>query len=100
MKDWSWHPFASAKTFTSYDVLFVISGVLRLLSVAAFLPFLAEPGARGAGETLRFIAANLRAAAAAVLAVPIGLLTAPNDAEPATTDAGLACGSNVQPAEA
>jgi MFS family permease len=59
LKDWSWHPFASLKTFTSFDVLFVISGVLRLLSVALFLPFLVEPAAKPARATLRFMAAEL-----------------------------------------
>ena len=69
LKDWSWHPFASAKTFTSFDVLFVLSGVLRLLSVAMFLPLLAEPGAKSAAETLRFMAANLASGATALAAL-------------------------------
>jgi MFS family permease len=67
LKDWSWHPFASAKTFTSFDVLFVLSGLLRLLSVAVFLPLLAEPGAKSVGQTLRFMAANLVSGVAAVV---------------------------------
>jgi MFS family permease len=66
LKDWSWHPFASAKTFTSFDVLFVLSGLLRLLSVLIFLPLLVEPGAKPAAETLRFMAAHLLSGAAAV----------------------------------
>ena len=70
LKDWSWQPIAGAKTFTSFDVLFVLSGVLRLVSVVVFLPHLSEPGAKSVGETLRFIAANLYEAACSLVAAP------------------------------
>jgi MFS family permease len=74
LKDWSWQPVAGAKTFTSYDVLFVISGVLRLVSVVGFLPYLSEPGAKPVVQTLRFMAENLCAAACNVLAAPARLV--------------------------
>lgn len=59
LENWSWHPFTSLKTFTSFDVLFVISGVLRLVCVAMFLPFLHEPTAQSASATLRFMGTHL-----------------------------------------
>jgi MFS family permease len=60
LKDWSWQPLAGMKTFTNYDVLFALSGVLRLLAVAAILPFLIEPGAKTVRETLQFLLSKLR----------------------------------------
>jgi MFS family permease len=60
LKDWSWQPAAGMKTFTNYDVLFALSGVLRLLAVAAVLPLLVEPGAKTVRETLQFLLSKLR----------------------------------------
>jgi MFS family permease len=60
LKDWSWQPLAGGKTFSNYDVLFAISGVLRLVAVAAILPFLIEPGAKTVRETARFLVSKLR----------------------------------------
>jgi MFS family permease len=101
LKDWSWHPFdSSAKTFTSFDVLFVISGVLRLVSVVAFLPFLAEPGAKPARQTLRYMAANLAAAATAIVAAALRFLPSPGNMLGGKVDQPMAGGSNVHPAEA
>ena len=77
LKDWSWQPVAGAKTFTSFDVLFVISGVLRLVSVVGFLPYLSEPGAKPVVETLRFMAGNLCGAACNMLAAPARLMKLP-----------------------
>jgi MFS family permease len=57
LKDWHWEPFAGMKTFTSYDVLFTTSAVLRLAAVAIFLPHLIEPGAKSIAETARFMLA-------------------------------------------
>jgi MFS family permease len=59
LRDWHWQPLASGKTFTAYDVLFALSGVLRLVAVVAFLPFIHEPAARPAREALRFMTANI-----------------------------------------
>ena len=56
---WNWTPAWGFKTFTFYDTLFVLSGVLRLAAVAVFLPFIHEPTARRAGETLRFMTTQI-----------------------------------------
>jgi MFS family permease len=57
--DWSWHPVAAFKTFNYFDVLFVLSAVLRLLAVVIFLPHIHEPRARPSVETLRFMSSNI-----------------------------------------
>ena len=60
LKHWQWTPVGGLKTFSFYDVLFALSGVMRLAAVAVFLPFIVEPAARPAAETLRFMTINLR----------------------------------------
>jgi MFS family permease len=42
-----------------YEVLFALSGVLRLFAAAVFLPMIVEPAARPTREAIRYIAANL-----------------------------------------
>ena len=64
LKDWSWAPVAGVHALTYYDVLFVLSGVLRLAAVVLFLPLLHEPAARSATQALRFIAAGVVASVA------------------------------------
>ncbi|CAN5524330.1 hypothetical protein BH09PLA1_BH09PLA1_34240 [soil metagenome] len=60
LKNWAWETgFASLGTFSFYEVLFVLSGALRLLSVVIFLPRIHEPQARPAREALRFMTANI-----------------------------------------
>jgi MFS family permease len=71
LQNWSWTPVAGARTISFYDVLFVLSGVLRLAAVALFLPLLHEPTARSAGEALRFITAGIRSAICACLPRPL-----------------------------
>jgi hypothetical protein len=46
-------------TITFYEILFLISGVLRLLAAVIFLPHLHEPAARPTHEALRFMTANI-----------------------------------------
>src|SRR5581483_4908048 len=47
LRHWHWTPPALGfKTFNFYDVLFALSGVLRLLAVVIFLPHIHEPAAR------------------------------------------------------
>lgn len=70
LKDWSWQPLAGMKTFTSFDVLFLLSALLRLASVVIFLPHLSEPGAKSVGETLRFMVGSLSGGAMNFLAAP------------------------------
>ena len=80
LKDWSWAPVAGMKPFSYYDALFALSGVLRLAAVVAFLPFIAEPGARTALEALRFMLATVKGGTVAALAQPLaraGRLWAP-----------------------
>lgn len=60
LRHWHWTPAALGfKTFNFYDVLFALSGVLRLLAVAIFLPHIHEPAARPSREALRFMTANI-----------------------------------------
>jgi len=54
-----WQPIAGIKAFNFYDVLFALSGILRLLAVLVFLPQLREPKAHPAREVLRFMSANI-----------------------------------------
>jgi len=59
LKDWQWTPVAGWKTLTSFDVLFVVSGGLRLVAVVVFLPHIHEPEARPTREAARFMWAGL-----------------------------------------
>jgi len=59
LKDWEWTPVAGWKTLTSFDVLFVVSGGLRLVAVVVFLPHIHEPEARPTREAARFMWAGL-----------------------------------------
>jgi len=58
MQHWTWR-IQGFKTLTFYDVLFGLSGVLRLLAAAVFLPRMTEPAARRTREALRFMTANI-----------------------------------------
>ncbi len=57
LKDWTW--ITPLKTFTYYDVLFLLSAALRFLSVIIFVPHIHEKHARPTRETLRFMTANI-----------------------------------------
>jgi len=57
--DWHWQPLATLKTFNYFDVLFVLSALLRLAAVLIFLPHIHEPEARPSVETLRFMTSNI-----------------------------------------
>ena len=56
---WHWHPASAFKTFDYFDVLFVISAVLRLAAVLIFLPHIHEPRAQSSGKALRFMTGNV-----------------------------------------
>jgi MFS family permease len=60
LRDWHWHvgAFGLGKV-GFYEVLFALSGVLRLVAAVAFLPGLREPAARPTFEALRFMSANI-----------------------------------------
>ena len=60
LRTWNWHVGAlGLGTITFYELLFAISGVLRLLAAAVFLPHLHEPEAKPTHEALRFMTANI-----------------------------------------
>jgi MFS family permease len=60
LKNWSWDThLAWLGHITFYEVLFGLSGMLRLLAVVVFLPHLHEHGAGSAREVLRFMGANI-----------------------------------------
>ena len=60
LKDWQLHVgMFGLGTIGFYEVLFALSGVLRLVAAAAFLPGLREPEARPTIEALRFMSANI-----------------------------------------
>jgi len=74
LQAWSWVPFAGAKAMSFYDVLFALSGVLRLAAVAIFLPFIHEPTARSSVEALRFITVAVRCTSVTIVAQPVRLI--------------------------
>ena len=74
MGNWHWHPSFAWKTFSFYDVLFALSGVLRLAAVIAFVPLLHEPAARPAREALRFITAGLAGLLITTTSQPLRML--------------------------
>jgi MFS family permease len=60
LKDWHFNVgMFGLGTVGFYEVLFALSGVLRLVAAAAFLPGLREPEARSTVEALRFMSANI-----------------------------------------
>lgn len=71
LETWTWTPPGTAKVISYYDVLFVLSGVLRFAAVAVFLPFIHEPTARSAMDAIRFITAGVRCSASAFLVQPV-----------------------------
>jgi MFS family permease len=64
LREWQWTPPTTTfgfglKPVTFYEILFALSGVLRLLAVVCFLPFIHEPAAKPTVETLRYMTANI-----------------------------------------
>jgi MFS family permease len=60
LRGWEWHhQLPLLQSFTFYEVLFILSGVLRLMAVVAFLPLIHEPTARRTRETFVYISANI-----------------------------------------
>jgi MFS family permease len=55
--DFAWH--TGFKTFTYFEVLFVLSGLMRFLAVVVFLPHIHEQGAKPTREALRFMTASV-----------------------------------------
>jgi hypothetical protein len=60
LKDWHWNPgILGLHEMTFYEVLFALSGVMRLLAAAVFLPRLHEPNAARTVEALRMMSSNI-----------------------------------------
>lgn len=59
MQHWHWQPVGGLKIFTFYDILFLLSGLLRLVAVVVFLPHIHEPEAQPTRQTLGFMTANI-----------------------------------------
>jgi hypothetical protein len=60
LKDWHWTPgILGLGDITFYEVLFALSGVLRLVAAVVFLPMIHEQGAATAVEAIRFMSANI-----------------------------------------
>jgi len=83
LKDWHWHiglPGLSDVTF--YEVLFALSGMMRLLAAVAFLPRLREPDARSTTETFKLITANIYNNLFGAILMPLRLLRVRTAREP------------------
>lgn len=60
LRGWSWDSgIPGLAPIGSYEVLFALSGVSRLLAVILFLPKIHEPDSKPAHETLRFMTSNI-----------------------------------------
>lgn len=60
LKDWHWDPgIPGIASVGFYEVLFALSGVMRLIAAVVFLPFLVEHNAGSTMEALRFMSANI-----------------------------------------
>jgi MFS family permease len=60
LANWHWNPhILGIHQITFYEILFALSGFLRLLAAVVFLPMIHEPTARPTRHTLQFMAANI-----------------------------------------
>ncbi len=59
LRDMNWEWVTAFKTFTFYDVLFLLSGVMRLGAVLIFASRIHEPAAAPTRQTLRFMTSNI-----------------------------------------
>jgi MFS family permease len=58
--NWYWNPhIPGIRSIGFYEILFALSGILRLVAVILFLPKIHEPAARPTRMTLQFMAANI-----------------------------------------
>lgn len=74
LAEMSWTPIAGLKTFDRFDVLFVMSGLIRLVGVFVFLPRMVEPQAHGTLAAARFMVASIYATASELAKAPVRLL--------------------------
>jgi len=66
-------------TFTFFHVLFILSGILRLLAVVVFLPHLHEPEARPTMEALRYMTSNVYNNLFSAIMQPLRIIGLPMD---------------------
>jgi MFS family permease len=60
LRNFSWKPnIPGLHEVGPYEILFALSGVLRLVAAVVFLPMIHEPAARPTREALRFMTANI-----------------------------------------
>lgn len=72
LKGWTWDiGILGMAPIGFYEVLFALSGVMRLLAVVVFLPRVHEPDARPVGEALRFMTTNIYNNLFSVVTVPL-----------------------------
>jgi MFS family permease len=75
LRSWHWQPIPGGKTITFYEVLFALSGVLRLLAVVVFLPRIHEPDAKTTIHTLRYMTSNFYNNLFGAIAQPLRLIS-------------------------
>jgi MFS family permease len=73
-KDAAWVVFQWMRPLTFYDVLFILSGVLRFVAGVVFLPHMHEPDAARGRETLRFMTGNVYSNLQNLVLQPIRLM--------------------------
>jgi MFS family permease len=60
LRNWHWSiHIPGIRDVSFYELLFALSGILRLFAAVVFLPMIHEPAARPTRETLRFMSANI-----------------------------------------
>lgn len=75
LKDWHWEPgIPGLHSLTFYEVLFALSGLLRLVAAVAFLPLLREPDAGTTVEALRLMSANIYNNLFSAILMPLRLM--------------------------
>jgi hypothetical protein len=74
LRNVSWTPIAGLKTFDRFDVLFVASGLIRLVGVVVFLPRIVEPQACGTMAAARFMIESIYATATELAKAPVRML--------------------------
>jgi MFS family permease len=89
LSQWHWQPTGSIKSFSFYDVLFVASAGLRVLTVMMLPLLFREPTARSSWHLCRFVGAGLLALLVGIPLRPIRRLGVLRNSPPKTR-AGLA----------
>ncbi len=78
LKDWHWNPgIPGIGEIGFYEVLFALSGFLRLAAAVLFLPHMVERNAGGTVQTVRFISANIYNNVFNAILMPLRLFKVP-----------------------